>query len=256
MSSNRRRQKPQRYSAREFVEAVSDNEVEFDSDDDIVGEVVYDDDYLRKRKGMRKMSSSSEGDEEYHWEGENVEDEEEEEEEEEGEDSFNTSDDSDEPRRSKKLPGRTRRETKLRSVRELQSGLRRSKRATRNRIDYRQLDGSDTEPESLKPEKSNASDKHTDASENAEFSMGSEGEESQQNDDHQELKIEHLEEKLGADAVETDHIQQPVKAVSPDQAKIPGVQKRRFLDLNELAPGSGFDDGPNSTMKDEDTDDF
>ena len=136
MYSNRRRQRPQRYSAREFVEAVSDNEADFDSDDDIVGEVIYDDEYLRRRKQRRKISSSSEGDDEYHWDDDNPEEEEEEEEEEEDDDddSLSASEESDGPRKFKKLPGRTRRETKLRSVDELQLGLRRSKRATRNRI--------------------------------------------------------------------------------------------------------------------------
>ncbi|XVF12018.1 hypothetical protein REPUB_Repub08aG0078600 [Reevesia pubescens] len=156
--SNRRRQRPQRYSAKEFVEAVSDNEADFDSDDDIVGEAIYDEEYLRKRK-QRRQSSSSEGDEEYCWDEENAEDEEEE------EDSLSISEDSDEAPKLKKLPGRTRRETKLRSVDELQSGLRRSKRATKNRINYRQYEMSESETES-KPEKSNPSDEHSDASEN------------------------------------------------------------------------------------------
>ncbi|GFZ07766.1 DDT domain superfamily [Actinidia rufa] len=95
--SNRRRQRPQRYSAKEFVEALSDNEVGADSDDDIVGEVVYDEEYLRQRKQRRKMSSSSEGDEEYHWDEENAE--EEEEEEEEDDDDLSMSEDSDESKK-------------------------------------------------------------------------------------------------------------------------------------------------------------
>ncbi|KAJ0920306.1 putative transcription factor & chromatin remodeling DDT family [Helianthus annuus] len=47
----------------------------------------------------------------------------------------------------------------------------------------------------------------------------------------------------------------PMKLDSPDQDEFEtGAQKRRFLDLNELAPGSGFEDGP---VKDDDnTDDF
>ena len=57
--SNRRRQKPKRYSEKEFVEALSDNEADYDSDDDIVGEAVYDEEYLQKRKQRRKASSSS-----------------------------------------------------------------------------------------------------------------------------------------------------------------------------------------------------
>lgn len=251
--SNRRRQRPQRYSAREFVEAVSDIEADFDSDDDIVGEAVYDEEYLRKRKERRRMSSSSEGDEEYHFDGDNVEEEEEEEEEE--DDSSSMSEDSDDPQRFKKMKirGRTRRETKLRSVGELQSGLRRSKRATRNRIDYKQYEMSESENETTKPEKSNGSDKHTDASDIAEFSM--ESEDSEANDDNLDVKMDQPVEGH-PETVEEVPNQVPKKLDSPGQDEVEGVQKRRFLDLNELAPGSGFDDGPTSIMKDEDTDDF
>ncbi|BFG32680.1 hypothetical protein CerSpe_189540 [Prunus speciosa] len=247
---NRRRQRPQRYSAKEFVEAVSDNEADFDSDDDIVGEAIYDEEYLKKRKERRKFSSSSEGDEEYHFEEENAEEEEEEEE----EDSVSASEDSDEPRKVKKLPGRTRRETKLRSVDELQSGLRRSKRATRNRIDYRQYEFSESEPEqSMKPEKSNASDGHYDAGENGDYSM--ESQDSDGNDEDQEMKVDQAVENYPETTVEKEQIQPPGKSNSPGEDEVEGVQKRRFLDLNELAPGSGFDDGPNTMMKD-DTDDL
>ncbi|KAI7755722.1 hypothetical protein M8C21_009680 [Ambrosia artemisiifolia] len=211
MDRSRRRQRPQRYSAREFVEAVSDNEADkdgdYNEDDDIVGEAVYDEEYLQKRKERKNMSSSSEGDEEYRWDGDNDEDEEDEDE---GEESLSASDDSEEsPRRAKKLSGRTRRETKLRSVNEIKKGPRRSRRAARTRIDYKQFEFSDSEPESEKPETSESSDKNSEPS-----------------------------EKSGPDQDEFET----------------GAQKRRFLDLNELAPGSGFEDGP---IKDDDnTDDF
>ncbi|KDP31183.1 hypothetical protein JCGZ_11559 [Jatropha curcas] len=246
--SNRRRQRPQRYSAKDFVEAVSDNEADFDSDDDIVGEAVYDEEYLRKRKQRRKLSSSSEGDEEYRWEEENGEDEEEEEE----EDSLSISEASDEPQKFKKLPGRTRRETKLRSVDEIQSGLRRSKRATRNRINYRQYELSESETESTKHEKSNGSDERSDASENAEYSAASQDSD---DDDEQDMKVDRPIEGY-AETAEKEKNQPPEKSNSPGQDEVEGVKKRRFLDLNELAPGSGFDDGPNTIMKDEDRDEF
>ncbi|GFZ12075.1 DDT domain superfamily [Actinidia rufa] len=210
--NNRRRQRPQRYSAKEFVEALSDNEVDADSDDDIVGEVVYNEEYLRQRKQRRKMSSSSEGDEEYHWDEENAEDEEEEEED---DDDLSMSEDSDEPKKFKKLPGRTRRETKLRSV------------------------------DQLEPEE------HTDT-DNAEFSMGSE--DSEGDNDNQEIKVDQPVEH--SEAEEKEQNQPPEKSNSPDQDEIGGVRKRRLLDLNELAPGSGFEDGPNTITKDEDTGDF
>ncbi|XP_063949395.1 DDT domain-containing protein DDR4 isoform X1 [Daucus carota subsp. sativus] len=356
---SRRRQRPERYPAKEFVEEMSDNDAEFDSDDEIVGEAVYDDEYLKKRKETRIMSSGSEGDEEYQWEGENVE-----EEEEEDEYSLSMGDDSDEcisddsgkRQKPKKLQGRTRRESKLRSVNEFDSGLRRSNRATRNRIDYRKLEVSDSETESLKPEKSNASDEHTDASEKDDFSINSESEESDASDiqyrdidsppeeqpeasdeqpeasdeeqpvpmqedqseaiygNQQEVVYEDPSERMyesqpegaygnhsegaygnqsasvyhqqsegaygnhsasvyqqeseGAygnqseavhvnqqAAAEEDQVQFPIKADSPVQDKAE-VQRRGFLDLNELAPGSGFDDGPDSMMKGEDTDNF
>ncbi|PSR96660.1 DDT domain-containing protein [Actinidia chinensis var. chinensis] len=246
--NNRRRQRPQRYSAKEFVEALSDNEVDADSDDDIVGEVVYNEEYLRQRKQRRKMSSSSEGDEEYHWDEENAEDEEEEEED---DDDLSMSEDSDEPKKFKKLPGRTRRETKLRSVDQLEPGLRRSKRATKTRINYKQYEPSDSEPDSTKPETSNASEEHTDT-DNAEFSMGSE--DSEGDNDNQEIKADQPVEH--SEAEEKEQNQPPEKSNSPDQDEIGGVRKRRLLDLNELAPGSGFEDGPNTITKDEDTGDF
>lgn len=203
---------------------------------------------MRKRK-QRKLSSSSEGDEEYRWDEDNAEDEEEEEEEEE---SLSISEDSDRPQRFKKLSGRTRRETKLRSVDELQSGLRRSKRATRNRINYRQYDLSESDTESLKQEKSNGSDGHSDESDKAEYSMGSQ--DSDENDDDQELKVDQPIENY-PQTVEKETNQPSEKSNSPVQDEVDGVRKRRFLDLNELAPGSGFDDGPNTIMKD-DTNDF
>lgn len=273
--SNRRKQRPQRYSEREFVEAVSENEADFDSDDDIVGEAIYDEEYLRQRKQRRKFSSSSEGDEEYHWDDENAEEEEEEEEEEE---DLSMSEDSDEPQKFKKLRGRTRRETKLRSVDELQSGLRRSKRSTRNRINYRQYELSDSEGESMKHEKPNASDEQPnasdepseDASENAEFSMGSQ--DSDGNDDDQEMKDSQPVEGYPETVEKEEQNPPPEKSNSLGQDEIEGMQKRRFLDLNEIAtgdlneiapgdlnevaPGSSFNDVPNTIMKDEDTDDF
>lgn len=205
---------------------------------------------MRKRKEKRKLSSSSEGDEEYHWDEENAEDEEEEEED---DDSLSNSEDSDEPQKVRKLPGRTRRETKLRSVDELQSGLRRSKRATRNRINYRQYEMSESESESTKPERSNASDAHSDGSENGDYSM--ESQDSDGNDNDHKMKVDPPVEAY-TETVDKEQKQPPEKSNSPGQDENEGAQKRRFLDLNELAPGSGFDDGPNAVMKDEDTDEF
>ncbi|XP_052183558.1 DDT domain-containing protein DDR4-like [Diospyros lotus] len=251
-ASNRRRQRPWRYLEKEYFEAVSEIESDFHSDDDIVGEVVYEEEYLRRQKQRRTMSSSSGGDEEYHLDEEHAEDEEEEEEEDDA-DSLNISEDSDQPKRFKKLPGRTRRETKLRSINELQPGLRRSKRATRNRINYRQYELSESEAESMKPESTNASDEHTDT-DRAEFST--ESQESEGNNDNQDTKeVDQPAEGL-PETTEKEQNRAPEKSKSPDDDEFAGVRKRQFLDLNELAPGSGFEDGPNSTVNDQDPDDF
>ncbi|KAI4329587.1 hypothetical protein MLD38_027957 [Melastoma candidum] len=71
-SNRRQRRRPHRYSDKEFVRPVYDVDAEFGSDDDIVGEDVYDDEYLNKRK-QKRTSSSFEGDEEYCWDEENPE---------------------------------------------------------------------------------------------------------------------------------------------------------------------------------------
>jgi len=247
MCSNRRRQRPQRYSDREFVDAISDNDEDFDSDD-IVGEAVYDEEYLRQRKNRRKLTSSSEGegDEEYRWSEENGEDEAEEE-----EDLLsNISDDSDRPSRRFRRPerGRTQRGPKLRSVGELQSGLRRSKRASRTRIDYRQYEFSDSDNESTKPRGENASD----ASGNAEDMM-----ESQDSEGYDEDRQRGLVQPTPM-AIEKDKSQPPHRLGAPNLDNLDpdpdpnGVGKRGFLDLNELAPGPSFEDGSNALVKDDD----
>ncbi|XP_020690279.1 DDT domain-containing protein DDR4 [Dendrobium catenatum] len=245
--SNRRRKRPQRYSEKEFVEAISDNEAYFDSDDDIVGEAVYDDEYLRSRK--QKVSSSSEGDEEYRWE-DNAEDEEEYEEDED-EDSLSISEDSVERRQHKKLRSRGRRGAKLRSVDELQNGLRRSKRSTKPRINYQQYELSDTDAESEKADNSNVSDAASDAmNDDLELSSASHGSQDEEAEDEEmnDEKIDH--KQLEETTSEAPQSQPPEKAESPIQED--GVPRRRFLDLNELAPGTSFEDGPNAMIKDED----
>ncbi|XP_068643383.1 DDT domain-containing protein DDR4-like isoform X2 [Aristolochia californica] len=241
--NNRRRQRPQRYSEKEFVEAVSDNEADFDSDDDIVGEAVYDDAYLRSRK-QRKVSSSSEGDEEYRWEEENAEDEEEEE-----DDSLSVSEDEEEPRRSRKVPTR-RRGAKTRSVDELQSGLRRSKRATRTRIDYRQYEMSDSETDSARLKKATMSEGNSDASNNVEYTGESHDSEEDEERD-QEMKVDQSVSN-GVESIHKEESQPLEKVSSPPNQEAEGVRKRRFLDLNELAPGTSFEDGSTTMMKDED----
>nr|XP_043607094.1 DDT domain-containing protein DDR4 [Erigeron canadensis] len=282
--SDRRRQRSRRYSAQEFVEAASDYEAGNDSDyeyddDEIVGEAVYDEEYLKKRKERKKTSSSSEGDEEYNFDDNNTEDEDE------GEESLSASEESDAgPRKFKKLPGRTRRQTKLRSVNEVKSGPRRSRRAARSRIDYKQYEFSDSEPESAKLETSNSSDKQSEPSEKSGFSMGSSDDTDAENNeddnviyddndddidndvdtgmdndndndiDNEEIKIDQSIIEEHPKIEEEEQNVSAMKLDSPVQDEFEnGARKTRFLDLNELAPGSGFEDGP---MKDDDTDNF
>ncbi|XP_009117576.1 DDT domain-containing protein DDR4 isoform X3 [Brassica rapa] len=263
--SNRRRQRPQRYSATDFVETVSDNDAGFESDDDIVGEAVYDEEYLRKRK-RKKISSGSEGeeengDEEYKWDEDNAEYEEEEEEEEDDEDSQSSSEeDSDEPRRGKKMP---RREAKSRSrprSNDYRTGLRRSKRATR--IDYQQYEFSESDKEVTgvaKRKRLVEPDEHSDESGNGNFTMGSEDSEEKANDHESESPDEEVEEEtreVNDNAEKTNGTEdnnQVNKSNGTDQEEVEGaVGKRHYLDLNELAPVSGFDDGPSTALKDDD----
>ncbi|PKA58284.1 hypothetical protein AXF42_Ash013008 [Apostasia shenzhenica] len=237
---NRRRKRPQRYSEKYFVEGISDNEAGFDSDDDIVGEAVYDDEYLRTRK-QRKASSSSEGDEEYRWE-DNAEDDEDDEE----EDLLSISEDSDEPRQHRKPRTRSRRGAKLRSVSELQAGLRRSKRSTRQRVNYQQYEMEDTEDESEKANKSSTSDAISDATNDLELSTASHG---SLDDEDNEVRNDEKIDK-GQDGEIGGVVQECRPGV--EKADTSCQETRRFLDLNELAPGTGFDDVPATMLKDED----
>lgn len=254
--SNRRRKRSQRYT-QDFVEAVSDIDPNFDSDDDIMGEAVYDEEYLRSRK-QQKASSASE-DEEFRLEEDADDDDDEEE-----EYSLSTSEDLEEPQRHKKLETRGRRGAKLRSVDEIQTGLRRSKRSSRPRINYSQYDFSDSDMEPGKAKKSDASDPDagSDAENDMELSTSSQEQEEEEEDDSPD-------EQNGNDVNNTmeDHVvaenkvepdeeqqeqpqQQPVEKMDAPSRESGNVG-RTFLDLNELAPGGGFDDGPSLTVKDD-----
>ncbi|KAL9257571.1 DDT domain-containing protein [Drosera capensis] len=255
--SNRRRQRPQRYSEREFVEATSENDADFDSDDDIVGEAVYDDEYLRLRKKKRKLSSGSEGDEEYQYSDENIEEEEELEEE---EDALSVSEDgdSDRPRRGlKPMPDCTRRGTKLRSVDELEAGLRRSKRSNRNHINYQQYELSESEPEGTKREKASASDGHSDPSENEDDYM--ENWDSEDDCDGEDaISQEEEDERPPGEShpIKNEQSHSTTQLNSPGHNISASAGGKHFLDLNEAAPGSSFDDGPGVSTKSEDKGDF
>lgn len=226
---------------------------ESDDDDDIVGEAVYDEEYLRTHKQRKKTSSSSEleGDDEYHWDAENGDDEE--------EDSLSLSEDSDEqPCKIRKIPGRTRR-TKSRPVVERQSGLRRSRRASRNRINYRQyeLSDSETEAEAGKDGRRDLVDEETD-SDASEKESEKDEEYSVESQDHPQNDIQDMKtnERIEShpEKVEDDQDQPAENVNSPGKNETEVIQEKRFLDLNELAPGAGFDDVPNTITKGEDTD--
>ncbi|PUZ68829.1 hypothetical protein GQ55_2G059500 [Panicum hallii var. hallii] len=255
--SNRRRKRSQRYT-QDFVEAVSDIDPNFDSDDDIMGEAVYDEEYLRSRK-QQKASSASEEDEEFRLEEDADDDDEEEE-----EYSLSTSEDIEEPQRHKKLEARGRRGTKLRSVDEIQSGLRRSKRSSRPRINYRQYDFSDSDTEAGKARKSDASDPDagSDAENDMELSTSSQEQEEEEEDDspdeqngnnvNDKMEEDHAvaENKVEPDEEQQEQQQQPIEKMDAPSRESESVG-RTFLDLNELAPGGGFDDGPSLTVKDD-----
>ncbi|XP_003557430.1 DDT domain-containing protein DDR4 [Brachypodium distachyon] len=257
--SNRRRRRSQRYT-QDFVEAVSDIDPNFDSDDDIMGEAVYDEEYLRTRK-QQKTSSASEEDEEFRLE-EDVEDDDEEEE----EFSAGTSEDVEEPQRHTKLRSRGGRGAKLRSVDEIQTGLRRSKRSSRPRVNYQQYEFSDTDAEAGKAGKSDASDPdaNSDAENDMELSTSSQEQHEEEDDGPEELAVNNGNNEMDVDhAVAANKEKQEAEEpqLQPESVKKMDAPSREsesvgrtFLDLNELAPGGGFDDGPSLTMKDEDMD--
>lgn len=251
--SDRWRRRPQRYSEKEFVEAVSDNEADFDSDEEIVGEAIYDDEYI-KRRSRKKLSSSSEGDEEYRGDEENIE------EDDDYGNAVSTSEDMDDSHNRKwghspnigwgqRLSiGRKRKGLKLKSVDELQSGLRRSKRATHN-IDYRQYDMSSSEEEYAEDLEKLAGSSNeidipktqSDVSNSADYDMESED----CLDDIMEKPNDGEQFRKSVNAVDgplaKPSFEERMKVTREQPAD---VKKRRFIDLNELAPFPGHDDGP------------
>ncbi|XP_062212728.1 DDT domain-containing protein DDR4-like isoform X2 [Phragmites australis] len=213
LRSYRQRKRSQRYT-KDFVEAVSDMDLNLDSDDDIMGEAIYDEEYIRSRK--QHKTSLSEDDEEFRLE-QVVSD---------GDDevdhSLSASEDAEELQWCKRLPICNLQGTKLRSVDEIQIGIRRSKRSTRPRINYRQYDISWTNSESGRPEKPKASE--PDALNDRELSTSSQDRE--EVDDEVNKEQQRYMEKMHVPGRESKSI------------------RRKFLDLNELAPVGGFDDAP------------
>jgi hypothetical protein len=270
--SNRRRKRPRRYSE-DFVDAAAyDVDANFESDDDIVGEVVYDDEYLKTRKS-KSASSGSEGDEEYKLDDEEEDEENPEEEEyvEEEEDSIGSSEEelemSHQSRHYKKESLRPKRGArKLRAVDEIETGLRRSKRSTRPKINYRKYELSESDTNSDADADVAYSENDQEVSTSSQDRNKEAGEEMEDDDDYENNYNNgenHNNYNNGGNEVMNeeyaDILAQEQKQESLDKERSPGEEKdslpRRFLDLNDPAPDIGFDDGPSMSVKDEDMDD-
>ncbi|KAL6893881.1 hypothetical protein ACP4OV_007979 [Aristida adscensionis] len=210
----RQRKRSQRYS-KDFVEALSDMDTSFDSDDDIMGEAVYDEEYLRSRK-QHKASVSDNGDEfqleQVVGDGDD------------GEHFLSASEDAEECQRHKRLPTRNPRVTKFD---EIQISIRRSKRSTRPRIKYQQYDISGTDTEFGKPDKCNVSD--PDAGSDALNDMEPSTSRDQEEEDDEVNKVQQQQQQ--------QHLEESLVPIRENKSA-----QRKFLDLNELAPVGGYDD--------------
>ncbi|KAG8098625.1 hypothetical protein GUJ93_ZPchr0013g34342 [Zizania palustris] len=213
--SYRQRKRSQWYT-QDFVEAVSDIDPDFESDDDIMGEAVYDEEYLRSRK---QHKTSPEDDEEFQLEqvandGND-----------EVEYPSSSSEDEKEPQRYKRLATCSPRDTKLRIVDKFQTVIRRSKRSTRPHTKYKQWDLSGTDAELGKQGKTEASgpDAGSDALNGIELSATSQDQEEQDAEVNKEWR--------------------PLSLYNmPAPGRDNEIAGRRFLDLNELAPAGGYDE--------------
>lgn len=123
---SRQRKRSQRYTT-DFVENVSDIDTNFDSDDDIMGEAVYDEEYLRSRK--QPKASTSEYDGEFRSEDQ-VE--------------YSLSSEDEGIQRSKRLPSRSPQGTRLKSMDVIQTGIKRNKRSARPHMNHQRCSGKDS----------------------------------------------------------------------------------------------------------------
>lgn len=200
------------------MEALSDIDPNIDSDDDIMGEAVYDEEYLRSRK--QRKTGLSENDEEFQLEqvasdGDN-----------EVHHSLSVNEDADELQWYKRFQTHNPQGANLISVDGIQIAIRRSKRSTRPRINYQQYDISGTDTEFGKQEKCSTSDPD----------VGSDG----QNDMEVSTTSQDREEE--DDEVNKAQQQCIEKALVPSRES--KTVRAKFLDLNELVPGCRFDDVP------------
>ncbi|KAJ7562072.1 hypothetical protein O6H91_03G054300 [Diphasiastrum complanatum] len=247
--NERLRRRPQRYSEHAYVD---DDELLY-SDDDIEGEAVYYDDVYAQRK--RRRGSGSDTDEEYRGE----EDGDMEEDEDEEEDADVESEHSDEDdisledgfrgrhfnryRRNEAFNGR-----KLRSVGELQSGLRRSERSTRSAIDYSKYEGSDYEEDPIDDNhrKRNGRFTKVSATRSSNSSLDLQEDAGSESSDASEARTggevrDSEDEELACEELEI-HVKKAVFRPTENGESEPGNEqssvslKHRFLDLNQAAP--------------------
>lgn len=202
----RERKRSQRYTL-DFVEDVSDIDPNFDSDDDIMGEAVYDEEYLRSRR--QPKASTSEDDGEFRP-GNGVD---------QVEYSLSSEDGEKGTGRSKRLPTRSPQATRLIAVDEIQIGIKRNKRSARPHMNHHQHGLSGTDTELGKPGKPSGSD--PDACSDAAV-----------NDVVTSTRSQDQEQRLL-------HI---VKVHAPGRDN--RGAERKFLHLNELAPFGGFAGAP------------
>uniref|UniRef100_A0ACD5X8U9 Uncharacterized protein n=1 Tax=Avena sativa TaxID=4498 RepID=A0ACD5X8U9_AVESA len=218
----RQRKRSQRYT-QDFVEDVSDIDPTFDSDADIMGEVVYDEEYLRSRK--QPKASTSEDDGEFRLEQE----------------YSLSSEDEEGTRRPKRLPTRSPQAVRLIALDEIQTGIKRNKRSTRPHMNHQRHDLSGTDTELGKPVKPNASD--PDAGSGAvKDELGKPCEPNASDPDAVADTVNHVE----ASARSQDQEQRLLHIV---KMHTPGRESNgvggKFLHLNELAPVvGGFDGAP------------
>ncbi|KAJ1701120.1 hypothetical protein LUZ63_000899 [Rhynchospora breviuscula] len=270
--SNRQRKRPRRYSD-DFVDAATYGaDANFDSDDEIVGEAVYDDEYLKIRKN-KSASSGSEGDEEYKLDDDEDEENPEEDEYDEEDYSIGSSEEELEmnhrSRRHKKDTGRPKRSArKLRSVDDIETGLRRSKRATRPKINYKKYEESESDTFSDDDADAAYSENDQELSTSTQDVNEEVGEEMEEGDDYDNNNNNvdnhnNHDNNDGDEVMNKEYIemveQEEQKQESVDKERSPGNEKdslpRELLDLNDPAPDMGFDDGPDTSVKDEDFDD-
>ncbi|PAN44477.1 hypothetical protein PAHAL_9G046400 [Panicum hallii] len=213
----RQRKRSQRYT-KDFVEAISDIDLNIDSDDDIMGEAVYDEEYVRSKK--QQKAGLSENDEEFQLEqvasdgGNGV------------VHSLSASKDADELQWYKRFPLHNPQGTKLRSVDEIQIGIRRSKRSTRPRINYQQYDISGRDTEFGKQEKCSASDPDVGSDAQNDMEVSTTSQDREEEDDEVNKARQWCIEKALVPSRESESV------------------RRKFLDLNEQVPVGGLDDAP------------